>query len=116
MVAHPLGSWSFAIENLVITAGYVFMAVKVAPLFMRKFGVRYWATKAGGIGFFLLCGLTHADMARAALFGGGMGHDMAAELHMHLIHGPQAVAVWMFVVGLYVELTNVDWGTPSDGG
>lgn len=111
MIDHPIASWLFALENLTICAGYLFVAVKVAPLFMRKFGVRYWSTKVGGIGFFLLCGLTHADQAYRALFAGGMP-GMAADWHMHLIHAPQAVCVWMFVIGLYVELTDIPWSAP----
>lgn len=110
---HPIASWLFALENLAICAGYLFVAVKVAPLFMRKVGVRYWWTKVGGIGFFLLCGLTHGEMAWRALFDHGMP-VMVTELHAHLIHAPQAVCVWMFVIGLYVELTDIPWSGPPD--
>jgi hypothetical protein len=111
---HPVASWLFALENLAICAGYVFVAFVVAPLFMRKVGVRYRTTRVGGIGFFLLCGLTHGDMAFEALFA--TAHEpMAAQWWMHAIHGPQAVAVWAFVIGLYLELTDVDW-TPRTGG
>jgi hypothetical protein len=110
MGAHPLASWSFALENVAITAGYAFVAAVVAPLFMRIFGVKYWWTKVGGIGFFFLCGLTHAVMALDALFmSDAMPCPMATRWYEHAIHAPQAVCVWLFVIGLYVELTEIDW-------
>ncbi len=108
MSSHPVADWLFALENFTITAGYLFVAARVAPLFLRKVGVGYWSTRIGGIGFFLLCGLTHLQHGLMALFGGS-GKDMAAEPVSHLIHAPQAVAVWMFVIGLYLELTDVNW-------
>lgn len=108
VMEHPMAGWWFAVENASITAGYVFVALVVAPLFMRRVGVAFWWTKVGAVGFFVLCGLTHADMAGAAMF---MADDapMATQWWMQAVHALQAVAVWMFVIGLYVELTDVDW-------
>jgi hypothetical protein len=109
VIDHPVASWFFALENLTICAGYLFVAVAVAPLFLRKVGVRSWATKLGGVGFFLLCGLTHLQMALKALFSPAGHESMVTHWWMHAIHGPQAIAVWVFVVGLYIELTDVNW-------
>ncbi len=88
----------FIIANIVIVAGYLFLATRVAP-FIK---IEYWWTKAGGVGFFFLCALTHAGMAWMAYTA------IAAHTHVSLlwtlIHVAQAIAVWTFVLGLYKEL------------
>jgi hypothetical protein len=111
-----IGTWLFALENTAIVLGYVFMAAVVAPLFLRREHIQCRATKVGGIGFFLLCGLTHTVLATRALFGSPMDKAMSGDLWMHAIHAPQAIAVWVFVVGLYLELTDVDWRGRDDSG
>lgn len=86
----------FIIANLVITAGYLFVALRIAPYFK----VTYLYTKIGGIFFFILCGLTHAQMAYYAWTQ--THHDYTSWVSL-AIHIPQAIAVWMFVLGLYRE-------------
>lgn len=111
-MSHPVAAYWFAVENLLIAGAYVFMGVKVAPVFLARNGIRYLWTKVGAIGFFLLCGFTHVDLALTSVFGSAMDQAMAAQWHMHLIHAPQAVLSWVFVVGLYCELIDIDWHRP----
>lgn len=101
----------FAFANLAITAGYLYLALMVMP----KVTLTMRMTKIGGIGFFLLCGLTHLEMAGHAMLGPDETFgEMARSLHMLVIHLPQSIAVWMFVTGLYIEL--VRWGPWSRKG
>lgn len=81
------------IGDLTIMAGYIFVGIKIAPSFKLK----YWWTKVGAIFFFFLCGCTHASMA----FEHSHGHP-ASPIDV-IITTPQAVAVWMFVLGIYYE-------------
>ncbi len=94
----------FVFANLAITAGYIYLAFAVVP----KLKVTLLRTKVGGIGFFLLCGLTHLLLALAPAYD--TGHTTSAESAsswvMLAVHLPQAVAVWLFVSGLYIEVGN----------
>lgn len=95
----------FITSNLVITFGYVFLAAVVMP----RATVRLKRTRWGGIVFFVTCGLTHLEMIYHYAFAASEPvRDVYSELHMLLIHIPQAIAVWAFVTGLYLEL--VRWG------
>lgn len=114
MCAHPLAVWWFALSNLAIVAGYAFIAVRVAPLFMRRVGVGLWSTRLGGVAFFVLCGATHLWIALAGMSDQHMGCEMATSTHMQVVHTAQAVAVWAFVIGLYLELTDVNWQSRED--
>jgi hypothetical protein len=92
----------FVAANLAITAGYFLLAFAVVP----QVRIQLLRTKIGGIGFFLTCGLTHANMALQSV----INHDhmsmaeMAVQWHMLAIHIPQAVAVWLFVTGIFIEM------------
>lgn len=95
----------FVLSNVAITLGYVFLAAVVVP----RITVRLHRTRWGGIGFFLLCGLHHLDNVFHYLY------EPTAEVqhiyvawHMILVDVPQAVCVWLFVSGLYIEF--VRWG------
>jgi len=109
MCGQPLAVWWFALTNLAIVAGYLFIAAVVAPLFLRKIGVGLWSTRIGGVGFFFLCGTTHLWIALSGMSDQHMGCEMAASGWMQAVHTLQALAVWAFVIGLYLELTDVDW-------
>lgn len=95
----------FTIANLAITAGYVFLAAVVVPrvtVYLRR-------TRIGGIGFFLTCGLHHLDNVFHFLFQPTEQiREVYVESHMLYVDVPQAVFVWMFVTGLYLEF--VRWG------
>lgn len=95
----------FVAANLIIFLGYVFVAAVVVP----RVTMRLKRTRWGGVVFFLTCGLTHLDMVYHYVFAESerIG-DVYSEWHMLLIHVPQAIAVWAFVTGLYLEL--VRWG------
>lgn len=92
----------FILANVMITAGYVFLALGVVP----RVAIQLTRTKIGGIGFFLLCGLTHLNMALMAVMQNN--HDSYANEStswlMLAIHIPQAICVWLFVTGIYVEI------------
>lgn len=114
LTEHPVLLLLFALANLTITLGYIYLALVVLP----RIRVTLLQTKIGGVGFFLLCGLTHTDMALTALFDPDMSMGaMATSWHALAIHLPQAVCVWLFVTGLYIEVGQ--WGIvppqkPSD--
>lgn len=95
----------FVVSNIGITLGYVFLAAVVVP----RVTVRLRRTRIGGVGFFLLCGLHHLEGVAHVLFetDEGVGKVMLSN-HMLLIDVPQAIFVWMFVTGLYLEM--VRWG------
>jgi hypothetical protein len=104
MIDHPVLFYIFVLSNLAIAAAYLFVAMFVAP----RIRLRATVTKVGGVGFFLLCGLTHALLAYYAFASvSHTAHSGGSEgmgLFMFLVHVLQAPAVWAFVVGLYVEL------------
>lgn len=95
----------FVASNLAITLGYVFLATVVVP----RVTARLPRTRYGGIAFFLLCGMHHLENVGHVLF---QPTEPVAEvmlsLHMLLIDIPQAIAVWCFVTGLYLEMAR--WG------
>lgn len=82
------------IGDLVIMSGYIFTAIKIAPYFKLK----YWWTRVGAVFFFGLCGCTHLRMAYQHFRG--FHHATVLDL---FITNPQAIAVWMFVIGIYYE-------------
>jgi hypothetical protein len=107
VIENPLLQFVFVLTNIVIACGYVFVATKILP----KIQVTLLRTKIGGVMFLSLCGATHLDMAYHALFEHGMTFaEMATSWHMLAIHIPQAVAVWLFVTGLYIEVGS--WAIP----
>lgn len=108
MIEHPLLLFIFVLVNLAITLGYLYLAVRIVP----KVRLQLKRTIYGGIGFFVLCAITHLDLAASTLFAPDMTFgEMAGSWPMLLVHAAQAVAVWLFVTGLYVEVG--DWGQPE---
>lgn len=100
----------FVASNAIIMLGYVFLAAFVVP----KSTARLRMTRIGGVGFFTTCGLHHLDnLLHYVLTPDLPVADAMTELHMLVVDVPQAVFVWMFVIGLYVEL--VRWGPWSAG-
>ena len=91
----------FVIANLAITGGYAYLALAVVP----KVAIEMRRTQLGGIGFFLLCGATHLGMAWTALVDEHYAR-MATSWHMLAVHVPQAVCVWLFVTGVFIETGN----------
>lgn len=91
----------FVVANMGIFAGYVFAATAVAPRLL----VRLRRTKVGGIIFFLTCGLTHLELAVHAATHVDIDTPEFTSPHMVAIHLVQVVAVWMFLTGIYRELT-----------
>lgn len=88
---------AYALLNAGITAGYVFVGIAVAPSFDLK---RNWAKWAGML-FFITCGITHLEMAYYSLWMGSI--HAGVTLFSFANHLVQVVAVWSFVIGLYLE-------------
>jgi len=86
----------YALLNIGITAGYIFVAFAVAPHFDLK---RQW-TIVAGMFFFVTCGLTHLEMAYHALLN---SHHVTLSNFSLVNHTVQVIAVWAFVTGLYLE-------------
>ena len=100
----------FVVSNLAIFAGYVFLAGVVVP----RATARLLRTRVGGIGFFFTCGLTHLEQVLHYLYGGRVTFpELAREYHMLVVHVVQAICVWLFVTGLYIEM--VRWGPWAAG-
>ena len=99
----------FGVSNVVIALGYLFFAVFV----IRLLPVRRRTTVAG-VAFFALCALTHLDMDYHLIWEPteGMG-ESAPQLHMQLIHVPQAFAIWAFVLFFFADMKRLatDRGT-----
>lgn len=97
--------WAAVVSNFAIALGYAFVAIVVVP----GVTLRLWYTRVGGIVFFATCGLHHLENAFHVLFEGDQTIRHAMHVgHMLAIDIPQAIAVWMFVTGLYLEA--VRWG------
>lgn len=90
----------FYTANLVIVSGYLFAAVLITRryAFTRGLSVRAWAA---GLAFFTLCGMTHFEMAWHSYRGEStIDVDGSVDLHMNLIHIPQAFAIWIFLLAV----------------
>ena len=88
----------FVLANVAITLGYFYLGAFVAPHF--KLDVR--RTRIAGAIFFITCGLTHLEMAGHAWFTPNQSFmDTMLTWHSMVIHVVQAIAVWLFVTGLY---------------
>lgn len=100
--SNPLSLFLFILANVLITAGYVFLALGVVP----RVDVKLLRTKIGGIGFFLLCGMTHLNMAWMAMMQDDSHtySEGSTSWLMLAIHIPQAICVWLFVTGVYIEI------------
>ncbi len=85
------------ISNFTIFAGYIFIAVKVAPFFK----LRFIATRISAILFFTTCSFTHLQMGIDAILHMPMEYNTWYYLLNHIV---QAFAVWGFAVGIWVEL------------
>ncbi len=87
----------FYVSNLGIVSGYLFASIMIT---LRKGAARDMSTRAwvAGLAFFLLCGLTHVELAfHAALGVRIIGPEGGVGWHMHLVHIPQAVSIWAFL-------------------
>lgn len=84
------------IANMAIFAGYLFVALFLAP-YVRA---RLLVTKIAGSIFFFTCGLTHLEHFLHALTGARQ--DYADILHL-LNSTIQAVSVLAFAIALWVE-------------
>lgn len=101
-VNNPILLFLFVLANVAITAGYLFLAGAVIP----KVRIRRLITRVGGIGFFVLCGITHLEMAWMAIASSDTHRyaDVSVTWWMMGVHIPQAICVWLFVTGIYMEL------------
>lgn len=91
--------------NVIVFLGYVFTAGWIAP----KFKVQTMVTKLGGVLFFLTCGLHHLENAYHVAFRPLESNAvMMTSWHMEIIDFLQAIAIWMFVLGLYFEFIRND--------
>jgi hypothetical protein len=106
MTTEPL-LLTFAVANVIVGLGYLAMAVGVAPHFV----VRLPATKVGAVLAFLAAAMTHAEIARASF-----ADDIVVETPYHhamlILQCCQAVAVWLFVVALWIETRMPPGDTP----
>lgn len=93
---------AFTLANMGIFCGYLFIAFVVVP----AFDVTRWFTKVGGFFFFVTCGFTHLELASHLWLTDGLPRSEMTSWHMTAIHTVQVVAVWLFVIGLYVEFVH----------
>lgn len=84
--------------NLIIVAGYFYLAIRVGP----ELPVPLWA-KYAATAFFCFCAGTHLDQIVHLLT-----ITPHAEWHMQAIHWPQAVAVWVFAIGFRRSLKRLN--------
>lgn len=90
---------TFAVANMVIICGYIFLALAVVPYMSITRGTKLW-----GAAFFILCAMTHFELAFHSFTRTSIGlSDESITLHMIGLHIAQAISVWGFVSGLYRE-------------
>lgn len=92
----------FAASNLAIFCGYLFIGFVIVP----NIEVKLWMTKVGGFFFFATCGLTHLELAVHTFVERGLYRGQLLSSHMLAIHAVQAVAIVLFVTGLYSEFVK----------
>lgn len=90
------GQFAFAAENLAIMLAYILFGWKIIPLLPLR-TVTTWAGRA----FFALCALTHLENV---LHTYGKLEFMWETWHSQLIHGLQAIAVWVFFTGFFADV------------
>ncbi len=94
----------FILSNAAIVAGYVFLAAFVVP---KITAVTLKRTLIGGCGFLITCAMHHAlNILHLAFFPNETIQESLHSGLMLAIDIPQAIFVWMFVTGLYVEVRN----------
>lgn len=109
MSDHPTLMFLFVLANVCIAAGYFFLAAFIVP----SLNITMRRTKIGGAGFLALCAMTHLGMAFDGLFHSGMTMgQMATAWYVQAVHIPQAICVWLFVTGLYIEVGERPLFTP----
>lgn len=90
----------FVACNAIIVLGYVFVALRVTMVLPVRL-----VTRVAAVAFFFLCAATHFDLIAHTLTDqADTWETITNEPHMWIIHLPQAIAVWVFVVGLYADL------------
>lgn len=93
--------FTFVASNIAICIGYSFVALFVVPLLPVQA-----LTRAGALAFFLLCGLTHAEMVIHTF---ASQHEkwglILREDHMLIVHVLQAISVAIFATGFFRDLT-----------
>ena len=116
MVELPtLSGWIFYVSNLIIVSGYLFASL----LITRRKGMARgmsWRAWFAGLSFFLLCGLTHVELAIHAFFNlRVINLDGTVDWHMLAIHIPQAASIWVFLWAMQLEGEpgTVPPGTPD---
>jgi hypothetical protein len=103
LIVPTFSGWVFYVSNVVIVSGYIFASM----LITRRKGIAKdmtWQAWVAGLSFFLLCGLTHVELAIHAFFNRRVINvDGTVDWHMLLIHIPQAASIWAFLWSMSVE-------------
>lgn len=101
-------AWAFALANVTIAAGYLFITFAVAPHFV----VRRVATRVGSLAFFATSAITHLELTRHTFASGEVILDSPYNWLMLGTQVVQAVAVWVFIGGLWAETRHEPADTP----
>lgn len=87
--------------NLAITGAYMFAALFIGPRLKGTSDV----TKIAGALFFATCGLHHMEGALHLQATPSMTLlEMFTTTHMVVIDAVQAASIWLFIVGVYLDL------------
>lgn len=99
----------FAFANSITAAAYVFLAVVMVP----RIKVTRLTTKISGVIFFALSAIMHVALTAQVVLHPtkSLAHTIT-QTYVPWIYWPQAVAAWVFIFGLYVELGR--WGPWKD--
>lgn len=99
-----------AMANFGIFAGYLFVAMFVAP----ELRIESARTRTGGVVFFATCGMTHLELAFHAVTQTPLTLNDFTSLYHFPVHVVQLVAVWVFVTGIYSEILGgkITWPIP----
>ena len=91
--------WLVAAAGLTLVVGYAFVMIYIAPNFRSTRSL----ARVGAVFFFMLCALTHLELAVHYMAREPIGMGELESVHMALMMVPQALAVFMFMSGLHVE-------------
>lgn len=99
---NPSLATPYVLGNLLIVAGYFFVAVvMLLTRYKPQFRITLWC----GCVFFLTCGMHHLENALQIVLGGDQSfRETELVWHMILIDWPQGISIWLFAIGIFLEI------------
>lgn len=104
--------WIFYLSNLIIVSGYLMASALITRRKSLAQGMS-WSAWLAGLSFFLLCGLTHLELAIHSYFNLRLiNTDGTVDWHVLAVHIPQGISIWTFLITLQREGQGAAPGAP----